>query len=79
MLSTKQGGLQDHEAARFFQQEHLVRQGVPGLVGVELHGAEVINVHLALAQLDGGKIVLVHRKYLQKSGVWDVLPPTCPS
>ena len=59
------GRLQDHELSGLLQQEHLVRQRVAGLAGVEPHAAEVVNVHLALAQLDGRKIALIHETYLQ--------------
>ena len=37
-------------------QKHLVRQRVAGLIGVELHAAEIIDVHFALCQPDGGKV-----------------------
>ena len=58
------GGLDDHQLPRLLHQKHLVRQRVAGLVGVELHAAEIIDVHFALGQPDCGKISLVHGKCL---------------
>ena len=59
------GRFQDHKFPRLFHQKHLVRQRIAGLIGVELHTAEVVDVHLALAQRENCKTVLVHRNYLQ--------------
>ena len=61
----KAGGFQHDKPAVLFQQEHLVRQRVAGLIGVQLHVAEIVHMHFALAQPDSCKIALVHGKYLQ--------------
>ena len=55
-----QARLDGHKLPRLLHQKHLVRQGVPGLIGVELHAAKIIDVHFALGQPDGGKVSLVH-------------------
>ena len=57
-------GFNGHERPRLLYQKHLVSQRVAGLIGVERHAAEIIDVHFALSQPDGGKVFLVHDVYL---------------
>ena len=63
----KAGRFNEDGLARLFHDEHFIVDGVAGLIGVQPDGAEIVDVHLALGQFDGGVGLLGHGGFLLKN------------
>ena len=47
----KAGGFNEYGFAVFLHNENFIVNQIVGLIGVQLHGAEIVNIHLALHQM----------------------------